>query len=1297
MATIVLQAAGAYLGGMLGTAGAAIGSAAGAMAGYFLDRSLLEGTRRLEGPRLNAMRPFVAEEGAALARVYGTVRLGGNLIWATRFEESSQTKRQGAKGGPRVTTYSYYCNAAFAICEGDISGVRRIWADGRELDIERFNIRIHTGGEDQSADTLIAAKQGEHNTPAYRGVAYVVFDRFPLDEYGNRIPQFQFEVIRAPKGLNSLIRAVAMIPGATEYGLSPTPVTRTARPGETEYLNRNMLHGASDFVASLDELQMICPNVEDVALVVTWFGRDLRAAHCAMKPSVTHGIASGISEPWMVAGLDRVSAPIVSYVNGGAAYGGTPTDKSVVEAIREIRRRGLRVTLYPFVMMDVPNSNGLPDPYGGPQQPSYPWRGRVTCHPAPGLAGTPDKSAVARTQVAAFCGSARRQDFSVVQGAVRFTGTADDWGYRRLVLHYAHLASVAGGVDGFLLGSEMRGMTTLRDHANRFPFVEQLCELASEVRAVLGPAVAIAYGADWTEYFGHHPADGSGDVFFHLDALWSHEAISAVGIDNYMPLSDWRDADYGGGNPDGFAGPYDAEGLRSQVASGEGHDWYYENAAKRVARERSPITDGAHGKPWVYRYKDIRSWWSNRHFDRPGGVEAAMPTSWVPESKPIWFTELGCPAVDKGPNQPNVFPDPKSSENAYPYFSDRGRSDLAQLAYLEAQFEHWGAQDDATSDANPLSPIYGGRMVDVSRFYLWAWDARPFPAFPIQGQLWKDGSNWQSGHWLNGRISGFSAGELINAILHDHDLPAAETTSVEGSVHGYLVEEPTTARAALEPLAELFRIAAREENGSLCFSMEGRSSAGPVEVTEFVIDENRAAVTRTRAPEDSVPGECELTFRDPFKDYQVSASRTVRSGAGSGAARALSFPGVLEAGEAESLLTDWLERKWVSRETISFSLPPTVLEVTPGAVVRIGDEPNEYLVEEVEDGLTRTVAARRIVRRAPAPWRATLSSSSGAPVLIPGAPHALMLDLPMGPSAGPPEDQFRIAAHALPWRSQAVYSSPEATGFEAKATMQSRATIGMLVEAAPRGVEGRLDKLNSIIVELLDGELASVSRLQLLNGANAAALRADSGEWEVLQFGRAEEIGPSSWRLSTLLRGQLGTGDAMKAGFSIGAPFVLLDSAVEKAGLSPAQAGLLLNWRVGPAGYDFDGAHFAEVRATGGMRARLPLSPVHIRSKPTAVGDLHFSWTRRGRIDADSWMAEEIPLGEDFERYRIEIGVPGGTPLRNVETAEPRWLYGAALIDQDFGERPARMEITIRQISTAVGAGLPAKKIVMVT
>jgi hypothetical protein len=89
------------------------------------------------------------------------------------------------------------------------------------------------------------------------------------------------------------------------------------------------------------------------------------------------------------------------------------------------------------------------------------------------------------------------------------------------VLHVAKLAQVAGGVDAFVIGSELRGVTTVRDSAAHFPAVDALVTLAGDVRGLLGSATTITYAADWSEYRGHQPADDSGDVFFHLDPLWA--------------------------------------------------------------------------------------------------------------------------------------------------------------------------------------------------------------------------------------------------------------------------------------------------------------------------------------------------------------------------------------------------------------------------------------------------------------------------------------------------------------------------------------------------------------------------------------------------------------------------------------------------------------------------------------------------------------------------------------------------------------------------------------------------------
>ncbi len=1293
MATILLQAAGAVLGGVLGPVGSAIGSAVGAIAGYAIDRALIDSTRHVEGPRLTGARPFTAEEGASIPRVYGSARIGGTLIWATRFEEASTTRRQGSKGGgPRVTEYSYFANVAFALCEGEIAGVRRIWADGREIDRNDFEVRVYRGSEDQPVDPLIEAKQGAGNAPAYRGLAYVVFERFALGDYGNRIPQFQFEVLRPVGETARQVRAVCLIPGATEYGLSPRLITQQRRPGDSSAANRHVLHAGTNLAASLDELQMLCPNLEHVALITTWFGDDLRAGECRIRPMVTSRTASGLSEGWSSSGLGRGAAEVVSWSGDGPAYGGTPSDRSIIAAIREIKARGLKVTLYPFVMMDIAAGNTLPDPYGEAAQAAYPWRGRITCFPAPMRPGSTDRTTAARAQVAAFCGSALRTQFTPTSDGVRFTGPADDWGYRRFLMHFAHLAAAAGGVDAFVIGTELRGLTTLRDQNDAFPFVEALCALAADVRVISGADTAITYAADWSEYFGHQPADGSGDVYFHLDELWAHPAIDAVGMDNYMPLSDWRDEDYSGVNPDGFHGPYDAAGLGRAIAGGEGYEWYYPSPDARLRRERAPITDGSHGKPWVYRYKDLVGWWSNRHFNRVGGQEVENPTAWVPCSKPIWFTELGCPAVDKGPNQPNVFPDPKSVENAIPYFSNGGRCDLAQQRFLDAHARRW-RQDDAgfKEENNPLSPLYGGRMVDPERIYLWAWDARPYPAFPLRKDVWSDGDNWSRGHWLNGRLDNPSVAALIDAILADHGLPPADTIEVDGTVQGYVIADPTSARAALEPLVELFDIAVHEEADRLVFRSRARRNGGPLEITDLVYDGRNAVVETVRMPDHQLPAEGILAFRDPFMEYQAGTVRSVRQGSPGSRQQVISFPGVLESAEAKALLDDWMRRVWAERESVSFAVTSPNVDVAPGKVIRLaGTGANsEFMVTEIEDGLVRKVAAKQIVRSSPSGWHpAQIVPRPAAPIMV-GQPHVEFLDLPSGPGESEPQDQFRAAVWQKTWKSQLLFASPEDTGFAQRGAIAQPASMGRLVDVLPQGHEGRLDRRHSIIVEMFDAELSSVSRLQLLNGANAAAIRSANGAWEVIQFQDAEEIGPDIWRLQTLLRGQLGTGDATEAGAPVGSSFVLLDEAVRPAGLRASEIGLLLNWRVGPAGAEFSDARFATVQASGGIRARLPLSPVHLRAQRKRNGDLAISWIRRGRSHADDWDASEIPLGEEREEYRIDIAVADGETVRTLTVSEPRWVYPAAMMHADLGGGAAEVSIKVRQLSVAAGWGLP--------
>lgn len=1278
MATLLLQAAGATVGGLFGPVGAMIGRAAGALAGNLIDRSIISGWTTVEGTPLESARIPGAQEGAPITRVYGTARVGGTLIWATRFIEEVSEERTGSKAtGPRVETFSYFANFAVGICQGPIAGIRRIWADGQELNQVGLEIRIHHGSEEQDPDPLIAAKQGHDNTPAYRGLAYAVFERLPLDRFGNRIPVLQFEVVGYRGMLETAIRAITIIPGATEHGYSPTVVTEELGDGEARHLNRNQLRNGTDWNASISELKDVCPDLERVALVVTWFGTDLRANHFRILPGVEKESRNGESEPWMVAGYTRADAHLISRIAGRPAYGGTPNDKSVVDAIRDLRDRGLQVYLHPFIMMDVPAGNELPDPYGGEDgQAVYPWRGRITCHPAPGRLGSPDGSGDARDQISAFAGQATAGDF-VVDGT-RVTYGGDDEGYRRMILHYALLAAAAGGVDGLIIGSELRGLTMVRDGDGDFPFVDKLVTLADEVRAITGSGTKLTYAADWTEYAGYRPNDGSGDAYFNLDKLWASDAIDAVGIDNYMPLMDFRDEDFVDEQPDGARLADDRGAMIRAITSGERFDWYYASGADRKARLRTPVTDGLAGKPWVYRFKDLEGWWSNRHYRRTGGVEAGAPTAWHAGMKPIWFTELGCPAINRGANQPNVFVDPKSSESALPYHSSGMRSDTVQRRFLEAHHRYW------TGDGAPAG------MVKADHMFVWAWDARPIPAFPEDESLFADGRNWMLGHWVNGRLGSGTLATTIASILDDHGIEDYDVSQVTGDLKGYVAANLGSARALIEPLVHAHRLDVSDAEGVLTFRSRGQIAAPAREIDVFADPDDGPRWSVFDGQDGDFASEAVLDFQGEADEYETQTARSRRLEPANDRILRVGLPGTLPEESAAPAVEALLRDHRLSRRQVRFSLSPSAIEFEAGDVVSLAEGPaGRFLITRIEDGAMRDVEARQIgpgdvggnVGRTGRRQPGKDAGQGFSPVL-----H--FMDLP----------RYRdgtgfacAAATAKPWRRISLSVSPEMENFDRRVVLDRPARTGRLTTPLVAGPSGRLDEANRITVRMLHGGLMSASQLALVNGANRAAVLSDNGVWEIVGFREAVEVSPGHWQLSGLLRGLAGTEDATAAGVSEDAPFVLLDEAVRDLGLRAGEAGLTLNWLAEAAGTA--GGSLGPVAFAGGIRAETPIAPAHLDAQRTEAG-IRLTWIRRSRLDSDGWEGEEVPLDEDIEAYQVEIVGDGGV-VRMMGVTTPQAIYADAMEIEDFGTPQAAVRFRVRQRGSRVALGVPAERMIV--
>lgn len=605
---------------------------------------------------------------------------------------------------------------------------------------------------------------------------------------------------------------VCLLPATGEFTYDTLPAqgkksTASAYSPINAYLVPNGTK--SDYSYALDQLAAAHPECQTVALVCAWFGDSTDAATCRIYPATnyiggafqTFVANAWAAANWNVSGLTQSSSGLIpiSTDSGAAIYGGTPSDQSVVRCIRDLRARGYRVVFYPFILMDAPGK---------------PWRGRI------GLAT--DLSATTTQAIQIFLGAATAAQFTrdATNLTVAYSGSPTDFTYRRFILHYANLCAVAGGVDLFLIGSELRGLEILRGpnwtpagttdangHAQwDYPFVAGLTQLAGDVRAIFdGGGFSrdktnhknlIAYSPDWSTWNGcQHP--GANGQWPHLDHLFASPNIDLVAFDNYLPLSDWTLGD-GGLDCHNWSAPApktwppapaemngfallgqptlrNAHYLAANIEGGEGFNWFYDSSdtngvgldplgtdqrCTRPSGDRLTQTRHAFAaNQQLLMRKGLRWWWNNTHRavydngDGTGWSPHGPATAWAPQSKPIVFAEYGFASVDRCTNQPNVFYDERSSGSATPFWSlwsgaigigwkplrDDALADLA----LQTVYDYWSA-NNATSSA-------GVPMLLTSFCCAWNWDARPFPAFPLDTDVWGDGGNWATGNWIAGK------------------------------------------------------------------------------------------------------------------------------------------------------------------------------------------------------------------------------------------------------------------------------------------------------------------------------------------------------------------------------------------------------------------------------------------------------------------------------------------------------------------------------------------------------------------
>ncbi|WP_338482318.1 glycoside hydrolase TIM-barrel-like domain-containing protein [Wolbachia endosymbiont (group A) of Ophion costatus] len=658
----------------------------------------------------------------------------------------------------------------------------------------------------------------------------------------------------------------------------------------------------------------------------------------------------------------------------------------------------------------------------------------------------------------------------------RLSGTPEDISdffknqYNKFIEHYASIAKQTK-VEGFIIGSEFAQLTKIRDEQGNYPAVIELVKLAKQIKLNLGKEVTVTYAADWSEY---HSYDG----WYNMDELWSSEYIDVVGIDAYFPLTDGPEPPFG----------YSAEDVMGGWSSGVGYDYFYDYS--KGEPERVKYNDSR------YAWKNIAKWWSETHIN-PGGSK----TKWQPKMKKIWFTEYGFPSMNGCTNEPNVFVDKGSIESKYPRYSNGEVSFLSQKIAIEGTLKKWQSSEM------------------VEKMFLWAWDARPFPYFPNLCDVWADCHNWQTGHWIQGKLSQLNISDVLSDLLQKTGLKSDQfdTSNVKGLLSGYVINDQQSVRSIIKMLQSCYFFDVVEQDSKLKFVQKGRGVTTGIPIGEMVFSNNSKLANISQL---DLNNKVNVVYFNRNFGYPIDVKYAELPK--QGAAITVEIPLIMEEGEAQNIAEVLLYSSWQERNIYNFKLPIKYAWLVPSDVITILDGEKKHTVRIIKTKFESMsiqvigVGYDHSIYKLSFPSTRSLMLKEYPPSHI-SKTIVEMIDLPdiKGNSAS-----FTLISEEKNWKGATLFISYNDKDYKPIASTNKQSTYGYVMESTDEG----------LIVVLRFGNITSIA------DSNLALV----GK-EIVKFQNAELIDKNKYKLSNLIRGQEGTKEYQH---TAGEKFVLLDDSI---------------------------------------------------------------------------------------------------------------------------------------------------------
>jgi hypothetical protein len=1351
MARLVLGAVGAGIGGFMGgSIGASIGWSVGAALGGLVDPP---DAIKQQGPRLGDLKLQASSYGAPIPVVYGAVRVAGNVIWASEIRETATTTSEGGKGGPEVetTTYTYAVDVAISIGEGELVGVSRMWANNQlvanfsttNTDIAE-SVVFYSGTETQLPDPTMEAALGVGRVPAYRGQAYIVFENLQLADYGNRVPNFEFEIgageltgggppIIVDTGLPAIdyqnfntIDAYdclwVSLPDAetlVRYDLKTkkTLVTRSnvstiPQQGGTQLLRPYAINDAGVLFCDRQYYTGACyllpSGGEVVATTTAWipptrgeFGQILAPGFYITEPPANTGVLSFSSGGSGNLGILQANKKVLAVGSGYFGYG-----------VR-LYEDGVQDTKWEFISSYFP----APDPLGS----SVRYGNTTVPNPQPfgnftyGLLPPHWHNGIVFNQVSPFINapqSGRRIKIEGVETVALIRSTTND-GYRTGLYNHVVLATVSdGGLDPLLTNMDVAACNAVQvdpdgtiylissSAAKIYKYVQQYPDDPAKQREfILTATLDIASLPSFNSASARIPSSGGIMV-----AFYGAQYSARVAFINLKTMTIVKTAP----TPSLFQPAMLDNHKSSQILA---------------------CIDAFSQRIYTIDYR--------RATNSGGGVfipsNFSVPLADIVEDL-CERSKLSASQIDVTALEPYTVRGYALSRQA------SARANIAQLqqAYFfdavesdhKIKFVPRTQRSVVTIDVDELGAYAAGgqpsELLEVRRGQEVELPSRVSVTYPDQNfdyqlktqnaQRLLTASVVESAEALAVVLSADEARSVANRALYFAHIE--RTRFAFGTSKKYVYLEPTDVVTINGPnKSYIARLQTASTSGGLIQweAIAATGSGAAIGAPTIISPLNAGAVAGVAFAytilATNTPTSYSATGLPAGLTLNTSTGAITGTVAASGTAMA-TITATNASGSGKSPLTITTTASAVaptitSAATINAKVgalvnaflsatgtSPIVWAVTSGqlpAGLSLNASTGAITGTPTTEGTASfTVrAANGTAPNATLAMTAIVQASGQSPidVVVPGATYAQYLDIPLlrdkDDGAG-----FYVAltGATTPWSGATVLQSVDGLSYTSLASAFSSAASGFATTQLGAGFNtNMIDEASSVTVYINGGgTLASITTDELLNGGNACAIGG-----EILCFGTATLVAAQTYRLSRFIRGLFGT-EAAQATHPGGDAFVMLNGGgVVRVAGTTAQIGQPLQYKSITNGQKLNTA--AAVPFTNFAAGLKPLSPVLVNASKQPNGDFVIRWTRRGRIDAAWRSTVDVPLGETVEEYDLELYTSGVPNIlrRTVRVTAPTYIYTLAqqVADAGSGIAAGALSHRVYQISSVVGRG----------